>query len=79
MFPNIEAERANRLDISYSTMRNWMQGVTEIPSSKLVEMARLFHCTTDYLLGFTYDGSAEKLLCGRGGQLQQKGERRDDG
>lgn len=61
MFPNIDAERArlgwsrmylaSRLNVSYSTLRNWMRGVTEIPSSKIVEMAEMFHCTTDYLLG----------------------------
>ena len=61
MFPNIDAERARlgwsrmylarRLNVSYSTLRNWMRGVTEIPSSKIVEMAEMFHCTTDYLLG----------------------------
>ncbi|MEM5769746.1 MAG: helix-turn-helix transcriptional regulator [Bacillota bacterium] len=65
MFPNIEAERArlgwsrmdlaSRLDVSYSTLRNWMQGATEIPSSKIVEMAAMFHCTTDYLLGLRDD------------------------
>lgn len=63
MFTNIEAERArhglSRMDlaatlgVSYSTWRNWMRGITEIPSSKVVEMARMFHCSTDYLLGLT--------------------------
>ncbi|MEY8360012.1 helix-turn-helix transcriptional regulator [Anaerotruncus colihominis] len=61
MFPNIDAERARRgwslsqfaqeLDVSYSTIKNWMQGRTEIPSSKIIEMSKIFSCSTDYLLG----------------------------
>ncbi len=61
MFPNVEAERArlgwsraelaDHLNVSYGTMKNWMNGSTKIPASKIAEMARLFHCTTDYLLG----------------------------
>ncbi|MDY3281450.1 helix-turn-helix domain-containing protein [Dysosmobacter sp.] len=61
MFPNIEAERvrcgltreamAEQLGVSRGTLRNWLQGNTEIPASKLAEMARLFHCSSDYLLG----------------------------
>ena len=30
---------------------SWMAGRTEIPCSKLIEMAHLFNVTTDYLLG----------------------------
>lgn len=61
MFPNIEAERvrcglsrtamAEQLGVSRSTLRNWLRGDTEIPASKLAEMARLFRCSSDYLLG----------------------------
>lgn len=61
MFPNIDAERsrkgwsrvrlAKELGISYGTMKNWMKGRSEIPSSKLIKMAQLFNCKTDYLLG----------------------------
>jgi len=68
MFPNIEAERARlgwsrarlaeQLGISYSTMKNWMQGSTEIPASKVVQMSQLFNCTTDYLLGLETRDSA---------------------
>lgn len=63
MFPNIEAERARRgwdrskfaqqLNVSYGTMKNWMNGKTEIPASKIIEMSQLFSCTTDYLLGLS--------------------------
>ena len=61
MFPNINAERARlglsgeqlakRLNVSVSTFKIWMHGRTEIPASKVVEMAKLFNCSTDYLLG----------------------------
>ncbi len=61
MFPNIDAERArsgmtrvdlaNKLGVSYSTMKSWMSGRTEIPCSKLIEMSKMFNVTTDYLLG----------------------------
>jgi transcriptional regulator with XRE-family HTH domain len=65
LFPNIEAERARkgytkselakRLNVSDSTLKNWMYGKTEIPSSKIVELAKLFGTSTDYLLGLTGD------------------------
>jgi transcriptional regulator with XRE-family HTH domain len=61
MFPNIDAERARlglsrvalaeKLGVSYGTVKNWMKGTTDIPASKVAEMSRLFHCSTDYLLG----------------------------
>lgn len=61
MFPNIHAERvrldmtstqlAAHLDVTDKTLRNWLSGKTEMPVTKLVEMAKLFHCSTDYLLG----------------------------
>ena len=68
MFPNIDAERARlgwsrvdlaeKLGVSYSTLKNWMRGATDIPGSKVVEMSRLFHCSTDYLLGLNTQDSA---------------------
>lgn len=58
---NIEAERARnqftkealsaKLGISQKTYLNYVNGNTAIPSDKLMAMADLFHCTTDYLLG----------------------------
>ena len=65
LFPNIEAERARRgltkselakrLNVSDATLKNCMYGKTEIPSSKIVELAKLFDTSTDYLLGLTSD------------------------
>lgn len=61
MFPNINAEcaragmtkslLAERLGVSYGTLKNWMNGKGEIPASKLIIMSKLFGCSTDYLLG----------------------------
>lgn len=61
LYPNIDAERARKgltrvqlatyLEVSESTMKNWMHGRTEIPVSKIIKLANLFNCTTDYLLG----------------------------
>ncbi len=58
---NIEAERVRgqmtkeelsaKLGISSKTYSNYVKGDTPIPSDVLVNMARLFNCRTDYLLG----------------------------
>ena len=59
-FPNIEAERARsgmtkselakKLGVTADTLKNWQNGRTEVPVSKLVSLADLFGVTTDYLL-----------------------------
>lgn len=61
MRPNIKAEMARNnmtnktmaaeLGVSDKTVSNWKSGKTDIPSEKLIAMARLFGVTTDYLLG----------------------------
>jgi len=61
MFPNINAEcaragmtkadLAEKIGVSYGTLKNWMRGKGEIPASKLIAMSELFNCSTDYLLG----------------------------
>ena len=60
--PNIEAERGRKqmskeglsryLDITSRTYWNYLAG-GPIPSDKLIAMAQLFECSTDYLLGLT--------------------------
>ena len=62
-YPNIEAERAragitketlaSKLGVSTGTIKNWQNGKSEIPASKLVTLAETFKVTTDYLLGRT--------------------------
>ena len=61
MFPNINAEMArnsmtnrmmaDKLGVSEKTITNWKAGKTDIPSTKLIEMSRMFGVSTDYLLG----------------------------
>lgn len=60
-YPNIEAERARmgitkdelaaRLNIDRRTLQNWQAGKTQLSITKLLEMAEMFKCSTDYLLG----------------------------
>ena len=62
---NIEAERgrkgftktqlSQKLGISLSTYSTYLKGGS-IPSDKLVQMADLFNCTVDYLLGRSTPG-----------------------
>lgn len=64
----IEAERikhqmsrddfANVLGVSKRTVNNWQSGATEIPLSKLLTIAKMWNCSTDYLLGLDTQGSA---------------------
>ena len=59
-YPNIDAERARhgmstddlsqRLGISRKTLYNWISNGS-IPATALVQMADIFGCTVDYLLG----------------------------
>ena len=61
MFPNIKAEIARSgitkqslaeyLGISSTTIRNWFNGKSEIPSGALVKMAKMWDVSADYLLG----------------------------
>lgn len=67
MFPNIDAERARfgmskldlakELGVSYSTLKSWMNGKTDMPCTKVVAMAKLFGVTSDYLLGISTNGT----------------------
>lgn len=44
-----QKELATRIKVSENTIRKWESG-KNVPCSKVAEMARLFKCTTDYLL-----------------------------
>lgn len=60
MYNNINVERARfkmsveelcgKIGIARKTYYNW-QDNGDIPSTKLIAMADLFNCSTDYLLG----------------------------
>lgn len=59
-YPNIDAERARnglsndalaeKLGVTRKTLYNWVTN-GNIPVSKLVQLADLFECSIDYLLG----------------------------
>lgn len=59
-YPNIEAERARngvsketlaeKLGVTRKTLYSWMEK-GNIPLSALINMADLFNCSIDYLLG----------------------------
>ena len=61
VLPVIEAERikhrmsredlAKALHVSRRTVSNWQRGATKLPLSKLLALAALWGCSTDYLLG----------------------------
>lgn len=61
VLPVIEAERikhqmsrdelAKAIGVSKRTISNWQRGATDLPLSKLLALANLWGCTTDYLLG----------------------------
>lgn len=61
VLPIIEAERikhqmsrdemAAALGVSKRTIANWQSGATELPLSKLLILAEMWNCKTDYLLG----------------------------
>lgn len=43
---------AKRIGITKKTYYNWVHG-NKIPSTKLIEIAKLFNCSLDYLVGLT--------------------------
>ena len=59
-YPNIDAERArkgltleqlaNILGVTRKTVYNWLSN-GDIPQHQLIQMATLFNCSIDYLLG----------------------------
>lgn len=59
--PIVEAERIKHgmsrielaaiLGVSRRTIQNWQNGSTELPLSKLLKLAEIWDCSTDYLLG----------------------------
>ena len=47
-----QKEVARILDVSYSVISNYESGERTPSLEKLVALARLYHCSNDYLLGF---------------------------
>ena len=64
-YPVLEAERvkqqlntgelATLVGVSQRTVRNWQNGTTELPVSKLILLAKTWDCSADYLLGLQHN------------------------
>ncbi len=42
---------ARKIGVSNKTYYNWMNGVSPIPSTALIQLANMFNVSIDYLLG----------------------------
>lgn len=54
-----QAELAKRLEITRSSVNAWEQGFSIPSTGYIVELARLFHVSTDYLLGLNQNTSLD--------------------
>ena len=50
-----QAELARKLGVTRSSVNAWESGLSAPTSLYLVELAKLFHVSTDYLLGLSTD------------------------
>lgn len=48
-----QVELAKRVGVSVNTVSSWETGSFEPNSSSIKQLAKLFDCSTDYLLGLT--------------------------
>lgn len=46
-----QEDLAERIGVSRDSVKNWETGATPVKSSSLMDMADLFGCTLDYLMG----------------------------
>ena len=46
-----QTELAELLDVSRQTVSKWERNVCEPEAKRIVQLAKIFHITTDYLLG----------------------------
>lgn len=51
---------SEELGISQATYGRYLTGEASIPSTKLILMAKMFKCSTDYLLGLACAGDLEE-------------------
>ena len=54
-----QAELAKRLEITRSSVNAWEQGFSIPSTGYIVELAKLFHVSTDYLLGLNQNTSLD--------------------
>ena len=54
-----QTELAKKLGITRSSVNAWEMGISVPSTALLVDIAKLFHVSTDYLLGITYTASLD--------------------
>lgn len=54
-----QADLARKLNITRSSVNAWEMGISTPSTTYLVELAQLFHVSTDYLLGLSYNSSLD--------------------
>lgn len=54
-----QTELAKRLNITRSSVNAWEMGISTPSTTYLVELAQLFHVSTDYLLGLSENNSLD--------------------
>lgn len=50
---------AKKLNVTRSSVNAWEMGISVPSTALLVDIAKLFHVSTDYLLGITYTASLD--------------------
>ena len=50
---------AKELNVTRSSVNAWEMGISVPSTALLVEIAKLFHVSTDYLLGLTYTATLD--------------------
>lgn len=59
-----QEELGDRLHVSRDVVRNWEDGTSDIKASKLRELAELFNCSVDYLMGRCEDRISHLRVAG---------------
>lgn len=54
-----QSELAKKLNITRSSVNAWEMGVSVPSTTYLIELAQLFHVSTDYLLGLSENNSID--------------------
>lgn len=54
-----QSELAKKLNITRSSVNAWEMGISTPSTTYLIELAQLFHVSTDYLLGLSYTASLD--------------------
>lgn len=55
-----QEELASILDVDVSTLRRWESDAGSVRACYLKRMAKLFHCTTDYILGISEERTVSR-------------------